>query len=303
MGANERLGRIVALANQKGGVGKTTTAINLGAALAGLGKRVLIFDFDPQANSTAGLGMRPGVDDGRRTMEDGGGARAASESSASATGDSAQTTPQAEAAQGGPRPGSIAGTSYEVVVGGVRAESVVVATTIENLSIIAATPGLAGAEVELVPMMAREFRLKRALEPLREKFDYIIIDCPPSLGLLTVNALAAADEVIIPVQCEYLALEGLSQLTSTLELVRRNLNPSLKLRGLLLTMFDARTNLSQQVADEVRAHFPQTFKTVIPRSVRLSEAPSHGLSIFQYDGSSRAAKAYADLGAEVVGAE
>lgn len=282
MGANDRLGRIVALANQKGGVGKTTTAINLGAALAGLGKRVLIFDFDPQANSTAGLGMRPG--DHAGPSGDG----------SHANGDGA------EAASLRPR---IDGTSYEVVVGGVRAESVVVTTTIENLSIIAATPGLAGAEVELVPMMAREFRLKRALEPLREKFDYIIIDCPPSLGLLTVNALAAADEVIIPVQCEYLALEGLSQLTSTLELVRRNLNPSLKLRGLLLTMFDARTNLSQQVADEVRAHFPQTFKTVIPRSVRLSEAPSHGLSIFQYDGSSRAAKAYGELGAEVVGSE
>ncbi len=250
------VGTIIALANQKGGVGKTTTAINLGAGLAGLGKRVLILDFDPQANSTAGLGMRP--------------------------------------AEG-------AATSYDVVVGGLRADGVVAQTTIENLSIIPATPALAGAEVELVPMMAREFRLKRALETVRDAFDYILIDCPPSLGLLTVNSLAAADEVIIPVQCEYLALEGLSQLTSTLELVRRNLNPSLKLRGLLLTMFDARTNLSQQVADEVRAHFPQTFRTVIPRSVRLSEAPSHGLSIFQYDGSSRSAKSYGELAAEVVG--
>lgn len=330
------LGTIVALANQKGGVGKTTTAINLGAALAGLGKRVLLFDFDPQANSTAGLGMRPseageqraeskeqtrkaheapagvdgrstGMGDTNTAAADGAAvgvdtARAErpalqddslrETARAVSSGDSARS-PQYDAA---PR-----GTSYEVVVGGVKAASVIVATTIENLSIIAATPGLAGAEVELVPMMAREFRLKRALEPLREQFDYIIIDCPPSLGLLTVNALAAADEVIIPVQCEYLALEGLSQLTSTLQLVQRNLNPALKLRGLLLTMFDARTNLSQQVADEVRAHFPQTFKTVIPRSVRLSEAPSHGLSIFQYDGGSRAAKAYAELAAEYAG--
>jgi len=189
------------------------------------------------------------------------------------------------------------------VVGGTHAKEVVVGTTVENLALVPATPGLAGAEVELVPMMAREFRLRRALEPVREAYDYILIDCPPSLGLLTVNALAAADEVIVPVQCEYLALEGLGQLTSTLELVRRNLNPHLTLRGLLLTMFDGRTNLSQQVADEVRAHFSQTFATVIPRSVRLSEAPSHGQSIFQYDPSSRASAAYEALAAEVIAGE
>jgi chromosome partitioning protein len=152
-------------------------------------------------------------------------------------------------------------------------------------------------------MMAREFRLRRSLEPLRDAYDYILIDCPPSLGLLTVNALTAADEVIVPVQCEYLALEGLGQLTSTLELVRRNLNPHLALRGLLLTMFDGRTNLSQQVADEVRAHFSRTFATVIPRSVRLSEAPSHGQSIFQYDPSSRASAAYDALAREVIAGE
>jgi chromosome partitioning protein len=245
---------VIALANQKGGVGKTTTAINLGAGLARHEKRVLIFDFDPQANSSAGLGVRTeGL------------------------------------------------TTYDVVVGGAHAPDAVVATTTENLFLLPATPSLAGAEVELVPMMAREFRLRRALEPLRAAYDYILIDCPPSLGLLTVNALSAADEVIVPVQCEYLALEGLSQLTSTLELVRRNLNPSLKLRGLLLTMFDGRTNLSQQVADEVRSHFPETFKTVIPRSVRLSEAPSYGLSIFQYDGGSRAAACYDALALEVLG--
>ena len=251
------MGIIIALANQKGGVGKTTTAINLGAGLARRGKKVLVFDFDPQANSTAGLGMRG---------EDG-------------------------------------NTSYDVVMGASLPTDAVVATTTPNLWLVPATPGLAGADVELVPMMAREFRLRRALEPLRRHFDYILIDCPPSLGLLTVNALSAADEVIVPVQCEYLALEGLSQLTSTLELVRRNLNPQLKLRGLLLTMFDGRTNFSQQVADEVRTHFPQTFKSVVPRSVRLSEAPSHGKTIFEYDGASRASDAYDDLAKEVIAGE
>ncbi len=243
----------IALANQKGGVGKTTTAINLGAALARDGMRVLIFDLDPQANSSAGLGVRTeGL------------------------------------------------SSYDVLIDGAAPAEATVATAVERLSIVPATPSLAGAEVELVPMMAREFRLKRALEPARDGYDYVLIDCPPSLGLLTVNALAAADEVIVPVQCEYLALEGLSQLVSTLELVRRNLNSSLKLRGLVLTMFDGRTNLSQQVADEVRAHFANTFKTVIPRSVRLSEAPSHGLAISQYDPHSRAARAYDALAAEVI---
>ena len=243
----------IALANQKGGVGKTTTAINLGAALARDGMRVLIFDLDPQANSSAGLGAR------------------------------------AESV-----------SSYDVLIDGLPAADATIATGVERLSIVPAAPALAGAEVELVPMMAREFRLKRALESARDAYDYVLIDCPPSLGLLTVNALAAADEVIVPVQCEYLALEGLSQLVTTLELVRRNLNSNLKLRGLVLTMFDGRTNLSQQVADEVRAHFANTFKTVIPRSVRLSEAPSHGLAISQYDPGSRASRAYDALAAEVI---
>jgi chromosome partitioning protein len=244
---------VIALANQKGGVGKTTTAINLGAALARRGKRVLIFDFDPQANSSAGLGIR---------------------------------------AQGL--------TTYEVVIEGAHARDAAVPTSVEGLMLVPATPSLAGADVELVPMMAREFRLKRALDHVRDGYDYVLIDCPPSLGLLTVNALTAADEVIVPVQCEYLALEGLSQLTATLELVRRNLNSSLKLRGLLLTMFDGRTNLSQQVADEVRKHFSNTFKAVIPRSVRLSEAPSHGIPISTYDPSSRASRAYDDLAEELI---
>jgi chromosome partitioning protein len=243
---------IIALANQKGGVGKTTTAINLGASLA-RSRRVLIFDFDPQANSSAGLGIR---------VE---------------------------------RP-----TTYDVVINDTPLGGIVVDTPIPNLLLAPANPGLAGAEVELVPMLAREFRLKRALEAALGAYDYVLIDCPPSLGLLTVNALTAADEVIVPVQCEYLALEGLGQLTSTLELVRRNLNPSLTLRGLLLTMFDGRTNLSQQVADEVRAHFGNTFRTVIPRSVRLSEAPSHGLPIAKYDPSSRANRAYEELAEELI---
>jgi chromosome partitioning protein len=244
---------VIALANQKGGVGKTTTAINLGAALAQLGQRVLIFDFDPQANSSAGLGIRT---------------------------------------QGA--------STYDVVIGTAHATETAVPTSVDGLMLVPATPALAGAEVELVPMMAREFRLKRALEEIRDAYDYVLIDCPPSLGLLTVNALTAADEVIVPVQCEYLALEGLGQLTATLELVRRNLNSHLKLRGLLLTMFDGRTNLSQQVADEVRAHFSNTFKTIIPRSVRLSEAPSHGLPIGQYDPASRASRAYDELAGELI---
>jgi chromosome partitioning protein len=244
---------IIALANQKGGVGKTTTAINLGASLARQGKRVLIFDFDPQANSSAGLGIR--------VQEP---------------------------------------STYDVVINDTPVNQIATPTSIDGLLLAPATPALAGAEVELVPMMAREFRLKRMLDATRGKYDYVLIDCPPSLGLLTVNALTAADEVIVPVQCEYLALEGLGQLTATLELVRRNLNPPLKLRGLLLTMFDGRTNLSQQVADEVRAHFSNTFRTVIPRSVRLSEAPSHGLPIARYDPSSRANRAYDDLAEELI---
>jgi chromosome partitioning protein len=244
---------VVALANQKGGVGKTTTAINLGASLARHGRRVLIFDFDPQANSSAGLGVRV-------------------------------ESP----------------STYDVVVNELPVAEMVVETTIDGLWLAPANPSLAGAEVELVPMMAREFRLKRAIDGVRGAYDYVLIDCPPSLGLLTVNALTASDEVIVPVQCEYLALEGLGQLTKTLELVRSNLNPQLRLRGLLLTMFDGRTNLSQQVADEVRAHFANTFNTVIPRSVRLSEAPSHGLPIATYDPSSRANRAYDDLAQEIL---
>jgi chromosome partitioning protein len=245
---------IIVLANQKGGVGKTTTAINLGAELAANGVSCLLVDLDPQANATAGLG---------RSRGDG-------------------------------------ATVYEVLIEDLPLAEVIVPTVQPGLELAPSGPDLAGAEVELVPAMAREQRLRRALDSVAGRYDAIIVDCPPSLGLLTLNALTAADEVLVPVQCEYLALEGLGQLTGTLEAVRRNLNPKLHLGGLLLTMYDSRTNLSQQVAEEVRRHFPATFATVIPRSVRVSEAPSHGLPISLYAGSSPAAKAYAAFAAEVI---
>ena len=254
MAAGEGRAVIIAMANQKGGVGKTTTAINLGADLAKQGVATLLVDLDPQANATAGLGL---------SSRDG-------------------------------------ATVYDVLIDEVPLSEVVVQTTQEGLDFAPAGPDLAGAEVELVPAMAREQRLRRALDAVLDRYEVVIIDCPPSLGLLTLNALNAADEVLVPVQCEYLALEGLGQLTGTLEAVRRNLNPRLHLGGLLLTMYDSRTKLCQQVAEEVQGHFSATFKTIIPRSVRLSEAPSHGLPINQYAGSSPAAKAYAAFAAEVI---
>ena len=245
---------VLALANQKGGVGKTTTAISLGAALAGSGHPVLIVDIDAQANATAGLGLRAPKD----------------------------------------------ASTYQLLLEEVSLADLVLPTACERLSIVPSTSDLAGVEVELATMMAREYRLKRALEGVIGGYSFVIIDCPPSFGLLTVNALTAAQEVIAPVQCEYLALEGLSQLIETLELVRRNLNRDLRLRGLLLTMYDRRTSLSQQVAEEVRRHFPNTFRAVIPRSVRLSEAPSHGLPINAYDPNSAGSAAYDALAEEVL---
>ncbi|HET9200936.1 MAG TPA: ParA family protein [Dehalococcoidia bacterium] len=244
-----------AIVNQKGGVGKTTSATNLGAYLAELDCKVLLVDLDPQANATSAFGIA----------------------------------------------GTVRRCVYEVLLGNASLSSVIVKSAHDGLDIIPSCKDLAGAEVELVSALARESRLQKALDNGDGKYDLVLIDCPPSLGLLTINALNAASDVLVPVQCEYLALEGLSQLVQTLDLVRRNLNPELNLFGLILTMFDPRTNLSAEVVEEVRDHFPQTFNTVIPRSVRLSEAPSHGQTILQYDANSKGARAYNKLARELLG--
>ena len=244
----------MAVANQKGGVGKTTTVLNLGAYLGRLGYRVLLVDVDPQCNTTRGV-----------------------------------TTLEAAAA-----------TLYDVLVEGHDASGAIVPTSVENLSLLPASPDLAGSEVELLDTDTRERTLKTALQPLLTHFDYILLDCPPALGLLTVNALVAADSVLVPVQCEYLALEGLGRLMDTVSRIRANLNPTLRIFGLLMTMYDRRTALSDQVASEVRRHYPElTFQTVIPRNVRLGEAPSFGQTIVEYDPSSIGAKAYSSLAQEV----
>jgi chromosome partitioning protein len=249
------MGRIVAVANQKGGVGKTTTAVNLGAYLA-VGSRVLLVDIDPQANATSSLGVD------WRTLER---------------------------------------SVYDALMLSTPLESAIIPNVQPGLDLAPAGPALAGAQVELVEREGRELRLRQALEPLRERYAPIIVDCPPSLGLLTVNALAAADAVLVPVQCEYLALEGLGQLIETLDLVRERLNPRLQLLGIALTMHDPRTNLSAQVIEEVRTHFPRaTFESVIPRSVRLSEAPSYGQPARVYDPASRGSLAYAALAEELL---
>jgi chromosome partitioning protein len=247
---------ILAIANQKGGVGKTTTAVNLGAYLARLGRNVLVVDCDPQANATTALGLS--------------------------------------------RPQVAGRTLYEVLSGALALEEIVLRTSIEGLELAPSSAVLAGAEVELVEGGQFETRLRDVLRPLAHRWDIVVLDCPPSLGVLTVNALVAADAVVVPVQCEYLALEGLAQLLTTIDLVRSRANPALRLAGLLLTMYDSRTNLSQQVAAEVRRHFPATFASAIPRSIRLGEAPSYGQTILEYDPTSRGAAAYSALAQELL---
>ncbi len=247
---------ITAVVNQKGGVGKSTTAVNLGAALARKGKKVLIIDIDPQGNATSGLGVD------KSELEH---------------------------------------SIYELLLGSQQFETLVKDLDEDNLNLLPSSIDLAGAQIELVSQISREKKLAQELEGRLTDYDYALIDCPPSLGLLTLNALSAADDIIIPIQCEYYALEGLGQLLDTVELVQNNLNPSLKIRGVLLTMYDARTNLSSQVSEEVEKFFSdRLYETVIPRNVRLSEAPSFGQSIFAYDPSSRGAKAYSQLAEEVL---
>lgn len=248
--------RTIAIVNQKGGVGKSTTAVNLGASLALLGTRVLVCDLDPQANATSGLGV-PKL--------------------------------------------SAAASTYAVLIEGRALDTAVVSTGVSGLSLLPSSPHLAGAEVELVPMPSRELRLREALQQGAHDYDVVLLDCPPSLGLLTINALTAATEVLIPIQCEYYALEGLSQLLDSVALVQRYLNPTLEISGVLLTMFDARTKLSDQVTAEVRRFFKdKVYETVVPRSIRLAEAPSYGLPVMFFDPSSRGAEAYAKLAKEVM---
>lgn len=250
------MGRVISIASQKGGVGKTTTAINLGACLAQESKRVLVVDIDPQGNATSGFGINGN--------------------------DRRQST-------------------YEVLIGQAEVHEAIVPTALATLDLMPSGQRLSGAEVELVGMIARETRLKTCLAKIRDEYDYVFIDSPPALGLLTINALTASDSVLIPLQCEYLALEGLTQLIGAIRLVQDHLNPALRIEGVLLTMFDARLNLSQQVAEEARKFFAErVYRTVIPRNVRLSEAPSFGKPIVLYDPHSSGAESYRELAREVL---
>ncbi len=251
-----KMAKIVAIANQKGGVGKTTTAINLSACLAHLNKKTLLIDLDPQGNSTTGLGV-----DKKTTQL----------------------------------------SAYDLIINDANMDDVMIPTVQTDLFLCPANINLAGAEVELVSQISRETRLADAIDKIADKFEYIMIDCPPSLGLLTLNALTAANTVLVPIQCEYFALEGLSQLMETIKIVQRRLNPSLSVEGVVLTMFDSRTNLSIEVAEEVRKHFSdRVYQTLIPRNVRLSEAPSYGLPIIMYDKTSKGAEAYLQLANEFI---
>lgn len=248
--------KVIAIANQKGGVGKTTTTVNLGACLAQDGKKVLLIDSDAQGNATSGLGVR--------------------------------------------KP-DVKQDIYDVLVNEVSIKETIIKTSRENLSIVPATLQLAGAEIELTSMMARESRLKSALAEVSDEYDFILVDCPPSLGHLTINAFTASDAILIPVQCEYYALEGLSQLLNTVRLVQKHFNPGLEIEGVLLTMYDARTNLGAEVVEEVRRYFQEkVYDTIIPRNVRLSEAPSHGKPIIDYDPRSKGAEVYQALAKEVL---
>ena len=249
------MARVISIANQKGGVGKTTTAVNLSACLAQKGKRVLLIDTDPQGNATSGLGIEAHTD---RSV-------------------------------------------YNVLVDDMEISETIVTTMVKKLDVCPANINLAGAEIELVSMVSRENRLKDAVDKIRNEYDYILIDCPPSLGLITLNAFTASDSVLVPIQCEYYALEGLGQLINTIKLVQKHLNPDLIVEGVILTMFDARTNLSTQVAREVEKYFGnKVFQTIIPRNIRLSEAPSHGLPITLYDAESKGAETYKKLAKELV---
>ncbi len=250
------MGTVLAVVNQKGGVGKSTTAVNLGASLAERGKKILVVDIDPQGNATSGVGID-----------------------------------KSELEQ----------CIYSLLVEDVPIEEVIVETSLENLDLVPATIELAGAEIELVSSFSREIKLRRALDNVKENYDFTIIDCPPSLGLLTLNALAAAQKILVPIQCEYYALEGLGQLMQTIKLVQNHLNPDLEIAGVIMTMYDSRTNLSQQVIEEVKNYFREkVYATVIPRNVRLSEAPSFGLPISLYDPRSKGARSYQELAEELL---
>ena len=254
------MGKAIAIFNQKGGVGKTTTNINLGACLALMGKKVLILDIDPQGNTTSGIGIK------KKSLDY---------------------------------------TVYDLLIEeDFNTKNAVLHTNIKGLDIIPASVDLAGAEIELVQLDGREKRLKKAIDKVRDSYDYIFIDCPPSLGLLTINSLTAVESVLIPLQCEFYALEGVSQLVSTIDLVRRNLNPDLQIEGVILSMFDGRTNLSVQVVQEVKKHFGSlVYSTVIPRNIRLAEAPSHGMAITEYDPKSKGAAAYREFAKEFLSRE